>query len=123
MFKHVAPIAILFIAFTSTVTGQATKNIGPSVYAGARREESLGGAEAAKAIARLGDLSRVTIRERLKQMRLPAYLPGPALVNKIIEAQNLAVASGKRVEKLKAALQPVLDYHGRSQMPIYVLWS
>jgi hypothetical protein len=123
MFKHVAHIVILFIAFTSTVTGQATKNLGPSGNADARWEESLGGAEAVGAIARLGDLSPATIRERLKQMRLPAYLPGPVLVNKIVEAQRLPIAESKRVDQLRAALQPVLDYHGRSQMPIYVLWS
>jgi peptidase M48-like protein len=123
MFKHVAPIAILFIAFTSTVTGQSTKNLGPSGNADARWEESLVGAEAVAAIARLGDLSPATIRERLKQMRLPAYLPGPVLVNKIVEAQRLPIAESKRVDQLRAALQPVLDYHGRSQMPIYVLRS
>lgn len=123
MFKQIAVVAILINAFTSTVTGQATKNLSANNNANAKWEETLGGAEAAKAIARFGDLSSAAMRERLQQMRLPAYLPGPTLVNKIVEAQNLVVASGKRVDKLKAALQPVLDYHGRSQMPIYVLWS
>src|SRR5262249_49420635 len=62
-------------------------------------------------------------RERLKQMRKPFYPPTPQLISKIIEAQHLPIASGKRVDQLKAALQPVLDYHGRSKMPVYVLWS
>jgi predicted SprT family Zn-dependent metalloprotease len=83
----------------------------------------LGGAEAAKAIARLGDLSPAAIHERLQQMRQPANLPSPALVKKIIESQRLPIASGKAVEQLRAALQPVLDYHGRGQTPIYVLQS
>jgi len=123
MFKQVAGAVISTIAFTVTVTGQATKNLGANNNTDARWEESLGGAEAVGALARFGDLSPTAIRDRLQQMRLPAYQPGPALVNKIVEAQKLGVASGKRVDKLKAALQPVLDYHRRSQMPVYVLWS
>src|SRR5262245_35603107 len=123
MFKQVAGAAILSIAFTPIVTGQATKNLGATNNTDTRWEESIGGAEAVGAIARLGDLSPATIRERLNRMRLPAYLPGPALVNKIIEAQHLSIAESKRVDQLKAAIQPVLDYHRRSQMPVYVLWS
>jgi hypothetical protein len=123
MFKQVALAAILIIAFTSTVTGQATKNLAANSNADAKWEESLGGAEAAKALARLGDLSSGAIRERLKQMRQPAYLPGPVLVNKIVELQHLPIAESKRVDRLKAALQSVLDYHERGKMPIYVLRS
>jgi Peptidase family M48 len=123
MFKQIALTAILIIAFTVTVAGQATKNLATDSNAKSKREESLGGAEAAKAIERLGDLSRAEIRERLKQMRLPAYLPGPMLVNKIIELQDLPIEKSKSVERLKAVVQPVLDYHLRGRMPIYVLRS
>ena len=87
------------------------------------REESIGGAEAARAIDRLGELLPVAIRGRLRQMRLPAYLPGPFLVNRIIAAEGRPVVLGQRVEQLKAALQPVLDYHERGKLPIYVLRS
>jgi hypothetical protein len=123
MFKQVAGSAILIIAFSVTISGQPLKNSGADGRADGKWEESIGGAEAVKAIARLGDLSPAAIRESLKQMRQPAYLPGPARVNKIVEAQHLPIAESKRVDQLKAALQPVLDYHRRSQMPIYVLWS
>jgi len=123
MFKQVALAAILIIAFTSTVTGQATKNLAANSNAEAKWEESLGGAEAIGALARLGDLSPAAIRERLRLMRQPANLPSPALVNEIIEAQRQPIVYGKRVDQLKAALQPVLDYHGRGKMPIYVLRS
>jgi len=123
MFKQVALAAILIIVFWVTITGQSQKTFPVDSNEDTKREESIGGAEAIKAIARLGDLSRIAIRERLRQMRLPFHLPDPTLVNKFVEAQKMVVASGKRVDKLKAALQPVLDYHGRSQMPIYVVWS
>jgi hypothetical protein len=123
MFKQVALTAIFIIAFTVTVAGQATKKLTTDSNANGKREESLGGAEAAKAIERLGDLSPAAIRERLKQMRIPAYLPGPVLVNKIIESQDLPIAESKGVDRLKAAMQPVLDYHLRGRMPIYVLRS
>jgi hypothetical protein len=56
-------------------------------------------------------------------MQQPNYRPSPVLVNKILEAQHLPIAGGKAIDRLKAALQPVLEYHGRSQMPIYVLRS
>jgi hypothetical protein len=123
MFKQVALTAILIIAFTVTVAGQATKNLATDSNANGKREEALGGAEAAKAIERLGDLSPAAIRERLKQMRIPAYRPGPVLVNKIIQLQELPIVESKRVDQLKAAMQPVLDYHLRGRMPIYVLRS
>lgn len=56
-------------------------------------------------------------------MRLPVYLPTPSLEKRIVEAQGLPVVSGERVERLKAALQPALDYHERGKLPIYVLES
>jgi Peptidase family M48 len=123
MFKQVALTAILIIAFTVTVAGQATKNFATGSNANGELEESLGEAEAVKAIECLGDLSPAAIRERLKQMRIPAYLPGPVLVNKIIELQGLPIVESKSVDRLKAAVQPVLDYHERVRMPIYVLRS
>ena len=119
MRKPITFAIVFIIAFVITSAGQPLNN----AKANSKRAELPEGAEAAKAIARLGDLSPNPIRERLKQMRQPAYLPGSFLVNKIVEAQNLPVANNKRVDQLKAALQPVLDYHERSQMPIYVLWS
>jgi hypothetical protein len=115
MFKQIALTAIFAIAFTSTVAAHSN--------APAKSEAAMGGAEAAKALARLGDLSPAAIRDHLQQMRLPAYMPGPVLINRIVELQHLPIAESKRVNQLKAALQPVLDYHGRSQMPIYVLRS
>jgi peptidase M48-like protein len=123
MFKQVALTAILIMAFTVTVAGQVTKNLATDSNANGKREESLGGAEAAKAIERLGDLSSAAIRERLKQMRIPAYLPGPMLINKIIELRELPIVKSKSVDRLKAVLQPVLDYHVHGRMPIYVLRS
>ena len=56
-------------------------------------------------------------------MRQPGYAPSQLLVNKILELQRLPVVSGKEVDQLKAVLQPVLAYHQRSQMPIYVVRS
>jgi hypothetical protein len=123
MSRQVALAAVLITSLLITVTAQPPKNAAADSKAGGRREESLEGTEAAQALARLGDLSPAALRERLRQMRPPAYLPGPFLVKKIIEAQHLPVAESKRVDRLKATLQPVLDYHGRSQMPIYVLRS
>ncbi len=35
----------------------------------------------------------------------------------------MPIAESKRVDQLKAALKPVLDYHERDKMPIYVLRS
>lgn len=108
-------LAWAFLLNALTMTALASAN---------RKQTNLPeGSEAAKALARLGDLSRPALRERLKQMRQPAYEPTPLLVQKLVAAQNLTVANNKRVDQLKAALQPVLDYHGRSRMPIYVLWS
>jgi hypothetical protein len=121
MFKQFALTAVLVIASTTSIA-QPAKSLANSNPSG-KPEELLVGTEATRAIARLGDLSSAAIRERLQQMRLPAYLPGPVLVNKIVELQHLPIAESKRVDQLKAALHPVLAYHGRSQMPIYVLRS
>ena len=50
--------------------------------------------------------------------------PGPVLINEIIKRQELTVISGERVERLKAALQPVLAYHKRDgKLPIFVVRS
>lgn len=115
-------LAVVFIiAFVITSTGQPLNNVAPK--ANSKREEPLAGTEAAKAIARFGDLARPGLREKLKQMRPLAYLPDPVLRNKIIEAQHLPLVSSKRVDQLKAALQPVIAYHQREQMPIMVVDS
>jgi hypothetical protein len=123
MFKQVAFAATLVILFAITPTAQPSSKLASDSRANEKPEEFLPSPEATKAIARLGDLSSATIRERLKKMRQPAYLPGPVLVNKIVEAQHLPIAESKRVDQLRAALQPVLDYHERGKMPIYVLRS
>src|SRR5262245_48795258 len=86
-------------------------------------EKLLEGTEEARAVARLGDLSIVSIRERLKQMRAPAFRPTSDQLKKAIESQDMPIANYKRIELLKAVLQPVLDYHERSRMQIYVLDS
>lgn len=119
MFKQVVLTAVLVIALAITATSQPAGNDNTT----GKQEKSLGGAEAAKAIARLGDLSPAAIRERLKQMREPAYLPGPLLMSLIVKAQHLPIVESKRVDQIKAALQPVLDYHERGKMPIIVLRS
>lgn len=111
--------AVVFIAATIAIAGQPLNN----PKANRKPAELPIGTEAAKAVARLGFFSPTSIRERLQQMRQPAYLPGSLAVNKLVEAQDLSVAHNQRVDHLKAALQPVLAYHGRSSMPIFVLWS
>jgi len=123
MFKQTALATILVILSTITPTAQPSGKPASDNRADGKPEELLPSPEAGRAIARLGDLTPAAIRERLQQMRQPVYLPGPALVNRIIEAQNLPIAESKRVDQLKAALQPVLDYHKRGKIPIYVLWS
>ncbi len=123
MFKQVTGAVVFTIAFFITINGQPLKNSTTDSKTDGKWEESIGGTDAAKAIARLGDLSPAAIRERLKQMRQLAYMPDPAFIKKVIELQRLPVRSGKDVEQLKAALQPVLDFHGRSQTPTYVLQS
>ena len=123
MFKQLAFTAILSVMLTVTSNGQAQKYFNANTKAAGSSAESMGGLEAASAITRLGDLSPAAMRERLQRMRLPAYLPGPMLVNRIVELQHLPIADSKRVDQLKAALQPVLAYHERSRMPIVVLRS
>src|SRR5262245_61034127 len=86
-------------------------------------EELLEGSEEARAVARLGDLSPVSVRERLKQMRAPAFQPTSNQIKKAIESQDMPIANFKRIDRLKSALQPVLDYHERSRMQVYVLDS
>ena len=121
MRKPITFAVVFIIAFTLTITGQPLNNAAPK--ANNKREELPEATEAAKAIACLGDLSRPALRERLKQMRQLDNLSSQFLVQKIVEAQNLTIATGKRVDRLKAVLQPVLEYHGRSQIPVYVLRS
>jgi len=123
MLKQVALAAILIVASKATVIGQPVKSLTGNRNAKVKSEELLAGTEVAKAIERLGDCSPAAVRERLKQMREPAYLPGPVLVNEIVKLQHLPIAESKRVNQLKAALQPVLDYHERGKMPVYVLRS
>lgn len=123
MFKQIAFAAILVILSTITPTAQPPNKIASDSRANGKSEELLPGSEATRAIARFGDLSSAAIRESLKKMSQPAYLPGPFLVNRIVKAQHLPIAESKRVDQLKASLQPVLDYHERGKMPIYVLRS
>jgi hypothetical protein len=123
MVKQVVLTAFLVITISVTANTQPVKNVAHEDNENERLENTFGGPEAAKAIARLGDLKSAAIRERLKQMREPIYLPGPFLVKKIVEAQHLPIAESKRVDQLNAALQPVLDYHERGKMPIIVLRS
>ncbi len=111
--------AIVFIIAFTTTLGQPLNNA--TSKASNKRGVLPEDTEAAKALARLGDLSPTALRERLQQMRLPAYQADAPEVKKIIEAQRLPVISGKQVDQLKAVLQPVLEYHERSQMPMYVL--
>jgi hypothetical protein len=123
MFKQVALAAILITASKATVIGQPVKSLTGNSTAKVKSDELLAGSEAERAIERLGDLSPAAVRERLKQMREPAYLPGAVLVKKIVELQHLPIAESKRVDQLKSALQPVLDYHERGRIPIFVLRS
>ncbi len=116
--------AVTFIiAATITITGQPPKNTALNAKADNKREELLEGTETANALARLGDLTRLALREKLKQMRPLIYLPDPLFMETIIKAQRLPIVSGKRVDQLKTALQPVLAYHQRAQMPIIVVFS
>ncbi len=123
MRKPITFAIVFIIAFTSAITGQPLNKAASNTKAKSKQVELLEGTEGAKAIARLGDLSRLVLRERLKQMRQPYSQPSPLHVSEIIEEQHLSIASCKSVDRLKVVLQPVLDYHGRSLMSIYVLWS
>ncbi len=123
MFQQIAFTAILIATLTVTSNGQPQKYFKANTEVAGNSAESMGGLEAASAVTRLGDLTPDAIRERLQQMRQTAYVPGLFLVNKIVESKELPSASSKRIDQLKVALQPVLDYHERGQMPIYVLRS
>ncbi len=112
-------IAIVFmIAFTLTITGQPLSN--PKASKPVELPENL---EAANAVARLGDLTRPVLRETLKRMRPPAYLPDQDFLHKIVAAYGLPLVSNQRTAQLKATLQPVLAYHQREQMSILVVAS
>ena len=123
MLKQVALVTILMISSKAIAVSQPLNSLPNNVSAERKVDGLLAGTEAQKAIQRLGDLSPVAIRERLTQLREPAYLPGSAMVKRIVELQHLPIAEGKRVDQLKEALKPVLKYHGRDLMPIYVLRS
>ena len=115
MHKPITFVVAFILAATITIAAQ------PLPEANSKRADLPEGIEVAKALARLGDLTRPALRERLQQIRPPAYQADAIVVKTIIEAQRLPVISGKQVDQLKAVLQPVLDYHQRSQMPVYVL--
>ena len=123
MRKPITFAIVFIIAFTSAITGQPLNNTASNAKANSKREELPEGAEAAKAIARLDPLAPAAIRERLQQLRPQAFLPKADHINQLIKRLNLTIETGRRVDQTKAVLQPVLDYHGRNQMPIYVLWS
>jgi Zn-dependent protease with chaperone function len=107
MLKQITLAATFLLGLSIAIAGQTIKKT-----------------ETERALARLGDLSPDAVRRRLSEMRPPAYRPGPYLINEIIKREGLSVFSGERVERLKAALQPVLAYHGRDgKLPIYVLRS
>ena len=118
MIKSIALITILVVTFTVEANGQMARH-----FAGEGSEKGSESGEVVNAINRLGDLSRAEIDACLRRIRRPAYRPGPVLIKEIIDVQNLPVSGGKRAEQLKAVLQPVLDYHERGHMPIYILQS
>jgi len=123
MSKRAALVALFILTLSIIVPGQHNKTSADGARANSKAEAILNNPETEKALARLGDLSLPTIRERLAKMRPDAYMPGPFLINKIIEAQHLPVATSERVERLKTALRPALAYHQRDRMPVVVLWS
>lgn len=107
MFKQLALAAIFALGLSTTTTAQSTKTT-----------------ETERALARLGDLAPDAVRRRLRELRPPVYQPGPVLLDEIIKRQEFTVITGERVERLKAALQPVLAYHDRDgKLPVYVLRS
>jgi predicted Zn-dependent protease len=107
MVKKFMLAALLVLGLTTAIAGQTDKLT-----------------ETERALARLGDLSSDAVRQRLNEMRPPAYQPGPVLLNEIIKQLQLTVITGERVERLKAALQGVLAYHERDgKLPIYVVRS
>jgi Zn-dependent protease with chaperone function len=106
MHKQITLAAIFALGLSAPIAGQTNKTI-----------------ETKRALARLSDLTPDAVRRRLSEMRPPAYQPGPVLLNEIVKQQEFPVSSSERVERLKAALQPVLAYHDRGKLPIYVLRS
>jgi len=107
MLKQITLAPIFALGLSTAIAGQSMKRT-----------------ETERALARLGDLAPDAVRSRLSEMRPPAYQPGPLLLNEIIKRQELTVISGESVERLKAALKPVLAYHERDgKLPIYVLRS
>jgi hypothetical protein len=107
MLKQITLAAIFALGLSTIIAGQTRKSD-----------------ETERALARLGDLAPDEARRRLIGMRPPAYQPGQFLLNVIIKRQELTVVSNERVERIKAALQPVLAYHDRDgKLPIYVLRS
>lgn len=86
-------------------------------------KSSLGDPEAETALAQLGRLSLPAVRERLIRLRPSAYSPAPFIISRIVESRQLPVVAGRRVDRLKAALRPVLAYHHRENMPIIVVRS
>lgn len=118
MLKQITFAAFLALGVSTVAVRQSPQ---PTVATGRTDSGSLT-TDTERALARLGDLSLVL--RRLAEMRPPAYQPGPVLINEIIKRQQLPVCSSDRVERLKAALQPVLAYHERDgKMPIIVLLS
>lgn len=113
-------LALLLITITGAQGIQASSS---EENANSKSKVLFGTLESGQAIARLGNLSTSDVRERLNEMRLAAYAPGPVLIERIIKEQGLPLVSGPRVERLKAALRPVLAYHEREQMPIFVVRS
>jgi Zn-dependent protease with chaperone function len=107
MLKQITLAAIFALGLSTAIAGQTIKNT-----------------ETERALARLGDLTPDAARHRLSEMRPPAYRPGSVLINEIIKREELPISSSEKVERLKAALQPVLAYHERDgKLPIYVLRS
>jgi Zn-dependent protease with chaperone function len=107
MLKQITLAAIFALGLSTAIAGQTIKKT-----------------ETERALARLGDLAPDAARRRLNEMRPAPYQPGPVLINAIVKRQNETVISGERVERLKAALQPVLAYHERDgKLPIFVVRS
>jgi len=121
MSKYAALVALFILTLSILVPGQHSNLSAAGNNASPKAKAILNNPEAEKALARLGELSLAAVRERLTKLRQVPYLPGPVLINKIIEAQHLPVATGERIDRLKAALKPVLAYHQREQMPIIVV--
>jgi Peptidase family M48 len=120
MLKHVSLAVLLALGVSTAATGQSIQ----TTNASSRTGKGTLTTETERALARLGDLSPDTVRRRLSEMRPPAYQPGPVLLNEIIKRQQLPVCTSERVERLKAALQPVLVYHERDgKLPIFVMRS